>query len=91
MYLFLKNFKVYWNKICPLTNFQFYSKDFFKSKIPFIRGLLFETLKLNGNYAIITNSYNEKFIIFTDDKVISKEIYINGEFDFKNYTRPSTF
>tara|TARA_B100001063_G_C16695218_1_gene519388 strand:+ start:203 stop:1210 length:1008 start_codon:yes stop_codon:yes gene_type:complete len=49
----------------------------------FIRGLIFDIQKPRNKLLIVNNDFNEKFVIFSYDDVISKELYINGEFDLK--------
>ncbi len=66
-------------------------KIFNKNKNPFIRGILFDTLKYKSELEIIENKHNEKFIIFTDDNVISKEIFISEEFDLKKFYKALDF
>ena len=49
----------------------------------FIRGLIFDIQKSRNKLLIANNDFNEKFVIFSHDDVISKELYINGEFYLK--------
>lgn len=52
-----------------------------KSKNYFLKGIMFDTLKHTNELAIVKGNHNEKFIIFTNDNVVSKETFITGEFD----------
>lgn len=51
------------------------------TNIFFIKGIIFDVLKYNSNLAFTETKEKEKFLIFTFDKVISKEIYVSGQFD----------
>ena len=41
----------------------------------------FDAQKYCSEYIVIKNKFDEKFILFTDDDVISKEMYLKEEFD----------
>ena len=45
--------------------------------------MIFDIQKSRNKLLIVNNYFNEKFVIFSYDDVISKELYINGEFDLK--------
>lgn len=49
---------------------------------PFSRYIYFESLK---NKLVILNSDKEKYILNSDDKVLSKFLYINGSYDFSKF------
>lgn len=40
---------------------------------------------------IIENKYGERFVLFTKDKVVSREIFVNGEFDFEKFKKTIKF
>ncbi len=52
----------------------------FKNKSNFFKGLLFDLQKTKHEFVGITNN-TEKYILYSKDKIISKEIYVKGEFD----------
>ena len=49
---------------------------------PFSRYIYFESLK---NKLLVVNSNKEKYILHSDDKVLSKFLYINGTYDFSKF------
>ena len=61
--------------------FYFIFKLILNNKSYFLKGIIFDVKKITNDFAITSNNYNEKFILFTKDEVISKEIFINNEFD----------
>ncbi len=61
----------------------FFLYPFFRSKSPFIKGLLFDLQKNFAKYSGLQNIYGEQFIVFNNDNVISKGMLVSGEFDFK--------
>lgn len=69
----------------PLLSF------FFRSKIFFIREIVFNALENFNEKIYFTNKYNEKFLLFTKDKVISKETFVTGEFDLIKLKRTLDF
>ena len=62
--------------------FYFIFKLILNNKSYFLKGIIFDVKKKINDFAITSNNYNEKYILFTKDEVISKEIFINNEFDF---------
>ncbi len=62
-----------------------------KNKSPFIKGIIFDALKYKSRLEIIENKYKERFIIFTNDNVISKEIFVSEEFDLKKFYKALNF
>ncbi len=66
-------------------------KLIFKNKSPFVKGILFDVLKYNSNLSIVETKYNEKFIIFNNDNIISKEMFVTGEFDLKKLEKSLDF
>ena len=61
--------------------FYFFLKIFLKSKNTFINSIIFDIYSKKSKYILTENSYKEKFILITQDEVISKEIFVKGEFD----------
>ena len=54
----------------------------------FLKGIIFDLKKKRSESTIASFKGKEKYILFTNDSVISKEIFIKNEFDFeklKNY------
>ena len=67
-----------------ITKLIYYSLYFFlKTKIFFLRGIIFDFYKELSDVIIYSNKYGEKFALFSNDKVISKEIFVKEEFDLK--------
>jgi len=62
-----------------------------KSKNYFIKGIFFDAQKYRSEYVIIKNKFNEKFILFTNDDVISKEMYLKEEFDLNKLIKTLKF
>ncbi len=98
--IFLKlDFKIKMKKFLTLIGMKFflYNVLFFILKIinktenPFIKGIFFDTLKYKSKHTLIENKHEEKFIVFTDDSVISKEIFISNEFDLKKIYKALDF
>lgn len=65
-------------------------KPFFKSKISFIKSLLFDLIKYKSDY-ISTSNKSEKYILFTNDNIISKEVFVSGEFDLIKLKKAKKF
>lgn len=89
---FLKlNFKIKIKKLLTFIGIKFFlynilyfiMKFINRSENSFIKGVFFDTLKYKFKYAFFENKYEEKFIILTNDSVISKEIFVSNEFDLK--------
>lgn len=68
----------------------FFLKKLVQSKNYFLRGLYFDTL-INNKLLITKNDKNEVFTVFANDKVISKETFVKGEFDFKKFENTLNF
>ena len=67
-------------------------KDFFyKIKSESVRGLIYDVLSDRQKYIEVKNKKNEKFIIFSNDKDLSRELFINNEFDLKKLERTINF
>lgn len=67
-------------------------KDFFyKIKSESVRGLIYDVLSERQKYIEVKNKKNEKFIIFSNDKDLSRELFINNEFDLKKLERTINF
>ena len=69
----------------------FFLSIIIKSKSYFLRGIFFDAQKSQSELTIIKNKFNEKFILFTNDDVISKEMYVTGEFDLKKLKKTLHF
>tara|TARA_Y100000031_G_scaffold142277_1_gene171651 strand:- start:1 stop:1005 length:1005 start_codon:yes stop_codon:yes gene_type:complete len=83
-------------KILGIRKFIYNTLYFFltgitKSKNYFLKGIFFDTQKYRSEYIITKNKFNEKFILFTNDNIISKEIYVNEEFDLKKLKKTLKF
>ena len=66
-------------------NFIFFNlyKFIYKNNYPFLKGILFDSLKFKTKTQIIETNKNERFLIFTNDNIISKEMFVSEEFDLK--------
>lgn len=71
--------------------FYFFLKILLKSKNTFINGLIFDISRKKSKFIFTENSYKEKFILLTQDKIISKEIFVKGEFDIKKLEKTLEF
>ena len=93
------DFKIKLKKFLTLVGLKFflYNSLFFivklinKNRSPFVRGILFDALKYKSKLEIVENKHKEKFIIFTNDNVISKEIFVSEEFDIKKVYKALDF
>tara|TARA_B100000029_G_C17518471_1_gene938956 strand:+ start:178 stop:1182 length:1005 start_codon:yes stop_codon:yes gene_type:complete len=93
------DFKIKFKKFLTLIGLKFflYNSLFFiakfinKNRSPFVRGVLFDALKYKSKLEIVENKHKEKFIIFTNDNVISKEIFVSQEFDIKKVYKALDF
>ena len=93
------DFKTKFKKFLTLVGLKFflYNSLFFivklinKNRSPFVRGILFDALKYKSKLEIVENKHKEKFIIFTNDNVISKEIFLSEEFDIKKVYKALDF
>ena len=64
---------------------------FFKNKSFFMRGLMFDLQKKLTNYVAIENKHKEKFLLFTNDNIISKEVFVREEFDLSKLQKTLNF
>ena len=93
------DFKIKFKKFLTLVGLKFflYNSLFFivklinKNRSHFVRGILFDALKYKSKLEIVENKHKEKFIIFTNDNVISKEIFVSEEFDIKKVYKALDF
>jgi FkbM family methyltransferase len=69
----------------------FFLSRIIKSKNYFLKGVVFDALKHANEITIIKSDFNERFILFTNDNVISKEMFINGKFDLIKLERALKF
>ena len=63
----------------------------FKSKNYFIKALVFDLLKYNNELTIIKSKFNERFILFTNDNIISREMFVKKEFDLLKLKKTLNF
>ena len=68
----------------------FFFKKIVQSKNYFFRGVYFD-MQSNNKLLITHNDNNEIFTVFANDKVISKETFVKGEFDFKKFENAINF
>ena len=64
---------------------------FLNSKNSFIKGIIFDSFAEKGKYCFVENSKGEKYILLTKDKVISKEIFINDQFELEKLKKTLNF
>jgi len=69
----------------------FFFSKIIKSKNYFLKGVVFDSLKHANELTIVKSDFNERFILFTNDNVISKEMFINGKFDLVKLERALKF
>ncbi len=62
----------------------FFLSIIIKSKSYFLRGIFFDAQKSQSELTIVKNKFNEKFILFTNDDVISKEMYVKESLILKS-------
>ena len=74
-------------------NFIFFNlyKFIYKNNYPFLKGILFDSLKFKTKTQIIETNKNERFLIFTNDNIISKEMFVSEEFDLKKLEKTLNF
>ena len=71
--------------------FYFFLNAFLRSKSTFINSIIFDIYSKKSKYTLIENSHKEKFILIMQDKVISKEVFVKGEFDLKKLEKTLEF
>lgn len=69
----------------------FFLYPFFKNKSFFIKGLLFDLQKNYSKYVGIQNKKGERFITFSNDNIISKDIFLREEFDLIKLEKTLSF
>jgi FkbM family methyltransferase len=62
-----------------------------KSKISFLRGIVFDFYEEISKVIFHTNKYKENYCLLTNDKIISRQIYVDGEFDLKKLAKTIDF
>ena len=62
-----------------------------KIKIPFLRSIVFDYNKKISEIFFFTNKYGEKFGLFSNDNIISKELFVSEEFDLKKLIKTLNF
>ena len=75
--------KVFGIKTLIYKIFYFFLNIFLRSKSSFINSIIFDIYSKKSKYILIENTHKEKFILIMQDKVISKEVFVKGEFDLK--------
>ena len=65
--------------------FLFFPKNIpsFLRKIVFLRGVIFDIRKKKSKYIFLDEKGKEKFLLLSSDKVISRELFVRGDFDLK--------
>ena len=63
----------------------------FKTKISFLRSVVFDYYRKISEIVFFTNKHGEKFGLFSNDNIISKEIFVNEEFDLKKLIKTLNF
>lgn len=63
----------------------FFYNIILNNNFSFLKEIIFDVKKKNNKYSIISNYNKEQYILFTKDNVISKELFINNEFDFTKF------
>jgi len=66
-------------------------KFIFKNNFPFLKGIFFDSLRFRTKTQIVETNKNERFLIFTNDEIISKEMFISGEFDLEKFKKTINF
>ena len=62
---------------------------FLKNRMSFLRRIIFDISKEKSKY--IFSEDEEKFLLFTNDQVISKECFTKGDFDFEKFQKVIVF
>lgn len=62
-----------------------------KSKNSFIRGVVFDFSNQISDIIFYKNKHGERFALFTDDNIISKQIFISEEFDLEKFYKVINF
>ena len=62
-----------------------------KSKNSFLRSVVFDFSKNISDLIFYKNKYGEKFCLFTNDNIISKQIFISEEFDLGKFYKVINF
>ena len=60
---------------------------FFKNKSFFIKSILFDVQKYFSSLAVVTNDKHERYILFSNDNVISKELFVKQECEINKFER----
>ena len=67
----------------------FFLSFFIKSKMPFLRRIIFDINTKKSKYIFFENK--EKFLLFTRDQIISKEFFANDNFEFEKFQKVIDF
>ena len=57
----------------------------------FFKSIIFDLKKKLGKYVIVQNKNKENYILFTNDQIISKEMFVKGEFDLNKLKKVIRF
>jgi len=68
---------------------KFFISTFIKNKMSFVRKIIFDINREKSKYIFFENK--EKFLLFTNDKVISRECFANDNFEFEKFTKVIDF
>ena len=58
---------------------------FLKNNLVFLRGIIFEINKKKSKYIFLDTMKKEKFLMFSNDEVVSKELFMRGDFDLGKF------
>ena len=62
-----------------------------KTRIPFLRGVIFDFYKEISEMVFYKNKHGEKFGLFASDNIISKQIFVDEEFDLEKFAKTIDF
>ena len=55
----------------------------FLRRIVFLRGIIFDINKKKSKYIFLDEKGKEKFLLFSNDKILSRELFVRGNFDLE--------
>ena len=92
-----KGFKQKINSILVLLGINFliyktlylFLSFFIKNRMPFLKTVIFDINKEKSKYIFSENK--EKFLLFTNDQVISKECFTKGDYDYEKFQKVIDF
>ena len=62
---------------------------FIKNRMPFLKRVIFDINKEKAKYIFSENK--EKFLLLTNDQVISKECFTKGDYDYEKFQKVINF